>query len=167
MKPYLDSLTKRSWFRVLTKLVTALRRERCNSSAHVTASEADPLQFSRKRSQLSAVGPESFAVMSKTPTCCSGRFGRLFMLSAGVIFLVTGVAKVVSASGNARILDSSDPVFSISFRHLFLLVGLLELAVGSVPRVVKILRWWLVQPRESVAVVKTKRNQPTPWNTKY
>ena len=62
----------------------------------------------------------------------TGRFARWFLLSAGGILLVTGVAKVVSASGNARILDSADPIFAISFRHLLLSVGILELAVCAI-----------------------------------
>lgn len=53
-----------------------------------------------------------------------------FVVSAGSILLVTGIAKVVSAFGTSRILDLSDPIFSISFRHLFASVGLLETIVA-------------------------------------
>lgn len=57
---------------------------------------------------------------------------RWFNFSAGAILLFTGVAKVVSASGSARALDSFDPIFAISLRHLLLSVGLLELAVSAI-----------------------------------
>jgi hypothetical protein len=57
---------------------------------------------------------------------------RWFVTSAGVILALTGVGKLVSASGNSRILDSSDPIFAISFRHLMLSLGLLELAVSAI-----------------------------------
>jgi hypothetical protein len=60
------------------------------------------------------------------------RAAKLFVLSAGGILLITGVAKIVSASGNSRILDTSDPIFAISFRHLLLFVGLIELAASAI-----------------------------------
>ncbi len=46
--------------------------------------------------------------------------------------LATGLAKAFGATGPARILDAADPLFGIRFRHLLLLVGLLELLVA----------WW-------------------------
>jgi len=55
-----------------------------------------------------------------------------FIVSAGGVLLITGIAKVVSASGSARLLDISDPIFAVSFRNLMLLVGLLELAVSAI-----------------------------------
>jgi len=57
---------------------------------------------------------------------------RWFVLSAGGILLVTGLAKVVSASGKAGILDSSDPIFAITFRNLLLFVGLMELTIAAI-----------------------------------
>ena len=56
---------------------------------------------------------------------------RLFILSAGIILLLTGAAKFISASGSAAVLRTPDPVLHIPFRHLFWLVGVLELAVGA------------------------------------
>ncbi|HEY0551142.1 MAG TPA: hypothetical protein VGF13_16165 [Verrucomicrobiae bacterium] len=56
---------------------------------------------------------------------------RLFLLSAGLILLLTGAAKLISASGNAGILGTADPVFHMPFKYLFRLVGTLELAVGA------------------------------------
>jgi len=49
-----------------------------------------------------------------------------------MVLLITGVAKVVSATGNSRVLDSFDPIFGLSFRHLLLSVGLLELTVSAI-----------------------------------
>ena len=46
--------------------------------------------------------------------------------------MVTSVAKRISASGSARILQYPDPVFYISFRHVFWIVGGLELLVALV-----------------------------------
>jgi hypothetical protein len=59
------------------------------------------------------------------------RLIRLFILSAGIILLLTGAAKWVSASGSAAILRTADPVVRISFRHLFWMVGLIEMGVGA------------------------------------
>jgi hypothetical protein len=71
MKPYLDNLTKRSWFRVLTKLGRTLRPARCASSAQTSASEAAFPQFDRKGSQLSIVGTPLWA-RSQYATKCNG-----------------------------------------------------------------------------------------------
>jgi hypothetical protein len=56
-----------------------------------------------------------------------GRLVRWFCLSAGLILLLTGLAKVLSTLGISRMLDVVDPVFGLKFRHLFMGVGLLEL----------------------------------------
>jgi hypothetical protein len=60
------------------------------------------------------------------------KWSRWFVLSAGVILLVTGSAKVVSVFGQARILGLADPVFRISFRHLMLSVGVFELFASGI-----------------------------------
>jgi len=52
---------------------------------------------------------------------------RWFCLSAGLILLLTGLAKVLSTLGINRMLEVADPVFGLKFRHLFMAVGLLEL----------------------------------------
>lgn len=52
------------------------------------------------------------------------------MYSAGVFLVLAAIAKLVSAVGNAAILHERDPILSISFRDVFLLAGLIELAVG-------------------------------------
>jgi hypothetical protein len=55
---------------------------------------------------------------------------RKFILSCILILLVTGTAKIWSAFGQAKILELSDPVFGVRFGHLFLSVGLLEIAAA-------------------------------------
>jgi hypothetical protein len=42
------------------------------------------------------------------------------------------MAKLISACGSSRILQNSDPVFAISFRSVFVIVGLLEMFVSAV-----------------------------------
>lgn len=46
--------------------------------------------------------------------------------------MVSAVAKLFSANGNAGILQEPDPILSITFQHLFLIVGILELLVAAV-----------------------------------
>lgn len=48
----------------------------------------------------------------------------------GLVLAVTGIAKVLSAFGKAKLLDYHDPVTQISFRHLFLLAAIVEVAVA-------------------------------------
>jgi Methylamine utilisation protein MauE len=60
------------------------------------------------------------------------RYSKLFTATAGILLLLTGSAKFVSAFGAARILQEPDPVFSISFRLLFWDIGGIEVAVALV-----------------------------------
>lgn len=53
-----------------------------------------------------------------------------FIKSSGLILAITGIGKVLSASGSARALAVLDPVFKISFRNLFLFVGAAELLIS-------------------------------------
>jgi hypothetical protein len=55
---------------------------------------------------------------------------RKFLISAGLLLITTGSAKLVSVLGSAHILDMLDPVFAIRFRALVLGVGLLEFVIG-------------------------------------
>lgn len=70
------------------------------------------------------------------------RFARWFLTSCGVILTVTAFAKLVSVTGEVKVLARPDPVFVfLTFRQLFFLVGVLELSVAAVifsptPRVV-------------------------------
>ena len=53
-----------------------------------------------------------------------------FAKIGGLVFAVTGVAKVVSAFGKAKLLDYHDPITNITFRHLILLAAIVEIAVA-------------------------------------
>jgi hypothetical protein len=55
-----------------------------------------------------------------------------FFLSAGVILVVTGVAKVWSGLGHTKLLADDDPIIGIKFGQLILTVGVLELAVAGI-----------------------------------
>jgi hypothetical protein len=57
---------------------------------------------------------------------------RIYIYFAGVLLLITAIAKLVSSSGSARVLENADPIFGITFRHIFWLVGALELIVALV-----------------------------------
>lgn len=63
---------------------------------------------------------------------CDGasRLAGRFCLSAALILLLTGLAKVLSTLGISRMLDVADPVFGLKFRHLFMVAGLLELGAA-------------------------------------
>jgi len=57
---------------------------------------------------------------------------KSFVLSAGVLLLLTGIAKLISITGSARILDTSDPVFTIlNARQMLLIASVLEIAIGT------------------------------------
>jgi hypothetical protein len=57
---------------------------------------------------------------------------HIFIYSAAAFLLAAAVAKLVSTSGNARILETLDPVLGITFRHVFWIVGTLEIVVAIV-----------------------------------
>lgn len=54
------------------------------------------------------------------------------MYSAISVYLVTGVLKLISAGGASSALNLLDPFFSLKFKHLFVLVGLLEITVALI-----------------------------------
>src|ERR1700760_2997257 len=54
-----------------------------------------------------------------------------FNLSAGGIFCITGLAKLVSAFGAAAILHHIDPIFRIKFAYLMFFSGIIELMVAG------------------------------------
>ena len=60
------------------------------------------------------------------------RLTTFFVVSASAIFLVTGLAKMLSASGEAKLLATQDPVFRITIRQFMLLAGLCEIIAASV-----------------------------------
>jgi hypothetical protein len=53
-----------------------------------------------------------------------------FVISAGVVLAITGLAKEFSAIGPARALDVADPLIGLPFRQLLLLVALAELLIA-------------------------------------
>lgn len=55
-----------------------------------------------------------------------------FIYSSGILFLLTGGAKLISGSGTARILNDLDPVFLISFRHILYVTAVVELCVAAI-----------------------------------
>lgn len=57
---------------------------------------------------------------------------KKFVIVSGALLFVSGLAKFIGAYGNASILQSVDPIFSISFRHLFWMVGSLEMIVAAI-----------------------------------
>src|SRR5437868_6530567 len=59
------------------------------------------------------------------------KFHSYFLLVAGLILAITGISKIVSVFGSQLMLLQLDPLFGISFRHLLLLTGIVELAIAS------------------------------------
>ncbi|MGH7939634.1 MAG: hypothetical protein ACREFR_00995 [Limisphaerales bacterium] len=59
------------------------------------------------------------------------RLGFIFVRSAGVLLIITAVAKLISAFGRQAILDTSDPIFGIHFRWLMFVIAILELVVAA------------------------------------
>ncbi len=57
---------------------------------------------------------------------------QLFLYLAGVLLLITAIAKLVSAGNTASIWQTTDPVFSISFRAVFWIVGIIELITAAI-----------------------------------
>lgn len=55
---------------------------------------------------------------------------RVFLYSAGTILFTTAVAKLISSFGNAGFLLKADPILGVSFKHLFWIAGVIELAVA-------------------------------------
>jgi hypothetical protein len=58
------------------------------------------------------------------------RLQQWFLVSAGVILAVTGIAKLLSAGGDAGILSRPDPIFGIPFGRLLFMVGVTETLVA-------------------------------------
>jgi len=74
---------------------------------------------------------------------------RTFTCSAGILLLVTSIAKLVSLSGTAKLLEFNDPLFGFSYRLLFALSGGIEFVIalyciyGKQPRVQTMSLIWL------------------------
>lgn len=59
-------------------------------------------------------------------------FLRRFILSAGAILAITGIAKVWSGLGNSKFLAVVDPIIGIEFGQLMLAVGAAEIVIALV-----------------------------------
>ncbi|MGH7979675.1 MAG: hypothetical protein ACREE6_09890 [Limisphaerales bacterium] len=55
-----------------------------------------------------------------------------FTISSGVVLAFTAAAKLVSSFGDAGVLLRPDPIFSISFGHLFQIAAAVELGVAAI-----------------------------------
>ena len=55
-----------------------------------------------------------------------------FILSAGAILAITGIAKVWSGLGNSKFLAVVDPIIGIKFGTLMLVVGVAEIVIAGV-----------------------------------
>jgi DNA-directed RNA polymerase subunit RPC12/RpoP len=58
------------------------------------------------------------------------RLPEWFVLCAGTILTLTGIAKVLGSFGTSQVLDLHDPIFDLPFRYLMPLVGIVELIVA-------------------------------------
>lgn len=58
------------------------------------------------------------------------RCAKWFANTAGALLLATGIAKVWSSFGQAKLLAVPDPILGLSFGKLMLLAGLAELVIG-------------------------------------
>ena len=59
-------------------------------------------------------------------------FSCRFVLSAGAILAITGIAKVWSGLGNSKFLAVIDPIIGIKFGQLMLAVGVAEIVIALV-----------------------------------
>lgn len=55
-----------------------------------------------------------------------------FVVTASLTLAVTGVAKIWSSFGSAKILSQVDPIVGIKFGKLMLMVGLIEIAIALI-----------------------------------
>lgn len=55
---------------------------------------------------------------------------NIFFFTAALIISITGLAKLFSAFGSGRILETPDPIVGIQFRYLLLLAGTAEIVVA-------------------------------------
>lgn len=55
---------------------------------------------------------------------------RSFILSAFIVFIITGVAKLCSGLGSAKVLSMQDPILGICYRYLLVFIGSIEIVVA-------------------------------------
>jgi hypothetical protein len=73
---------------------------------------------------------ESASCQRATPTEPGSRLTKWFLLSAGGVLAVTGIAKIWSTFGQARLMAVTDPLLGLTFGHLMVLVGGAELGIA-------------------------------------
>jgi hypothetical protein len=56
---------------------------------------------------------------------------KIFLHSAGIVLLVTALAKLISSFGGDRVLQLPDPIFGLPFRYVFFGAGVAELVVAG------------------------------------
>lgn len=57
---------------------------------------------------------------------------RFFTWSSALLLFITGIAKIVSATGSARLLQYSDSILHMPFREIFWAVGAVEVGVALI-----------------------------------
>ena len=81
--------------------------------------------------KMNSIAAEGYDLrMSSSNLAC--RWFKRFIVSAGILLLLTATAKLASGFGNARVLQIYDPFFRIPFRYLLLGAGTVELIVAFV-----------------------------------
>lgn len=58
--------------------------------------------------------------------------GVLFIGSVSILLGATGIAKIWTAFAHTKVLAEADPITGVSFGHLMLAVGVLELVIASI-----------------------------------
>jgi len=61
-----------------------------------------------------------------------GAFPKWFILTAGAILAITGIAKIWTGLGNSKFLAVVDPIIGIKFGQLMLAAGVAEIAIAAV-----------------------------------
>lgn len=66
-----------------------------------------------------------------------------FIFGASIILMVAGAVKLWGAFGNSKILTVADPIVEISFKHLLLAAGALEIVIATICLCGKSRKWSL------------------------
>ena len=69
--------------------------------------------------------------VSGQPRSAEIYIARVFIVSAAAVLVLTGVAKLISATGRSPMLEILDPIFLVPFRQLLIAAGVLEVAVAA------------------------------------
>jgi hypothetical protein len=56
----------------------------------------------------------------------------IFIRTSSILLFITAGLKLISSFGSARILHTVDPIFHISFRHIFQVAAVVELGVAVI-----------------------------------